>query len=107
MSMSQTTAPAASSSPPAPPVTQKDGRTKQRSLGRRLLGRPEVGALIAAVLVYLFFFAAAPSFRETSALATVLYQASVMGIMALPVVNADRRLLGIVHLHDLLRAHAV
>ncbi|MEH0416957.1 ABC transporter permease [Streptomyces sp. B21-083] len=83
--MSQTTAPAASSSPPAPPATQKDGRTSQRSLGRRLLGRPEVGALIAAILVYLFFFAAAPSFRETSALATVLYQASVMGIMALPV----------------------
>jgi simple sugar transport system permease protein len=85
MSMSQTTAPAASSSPPAPPVTHKDGRTNQRSLGRRLLARPEVGALIAAIGVYLFFFAAAPSFRETSALATVLYQASVMGIMALPV----------------------
>ncbi|WP_330286284.1 ABC transporter permease [Streptomyces sp. NBC_00576] len=83
--MSQTTAPAASSSPPAPPVTHKDGRTNQRSLGRRLLARPEVGALIAAIGVYLFFFAAAPSFRETSALATVLYQASVMGIMALPV----------------------
>jgi simple sugar transport system permease protein len=35
--------------------------------------------------VYVFFFAVAPSFRETSSLATVLYQASVMGIMALPV----------------------
>jgi len=85
MSMSRTTAPAASSSPPARPATQKDGRTSRRSLGRRLLGRPEVGALIAAILVYVFFFAVAPSFRETSALATVLYQASVMGIMALPV----------------------
>ncbi|WP_307630076.1 ABC transporter permease [Streptomyces turgidiscabies] len=83
--MSQTSAPAASSSPPARPATQKDGRTSRRSLGRRLLGRPEVGALIAAILVYVFFFAVAPSFRETSALATVLYQASVMGIMALPV----------------------
>ncbi|KOV61413.1 ribose ABC transporter permease [Streptomyces sp. NRRL WC-3618] len=83
--MGQTTAPAASSSPPARPATQKDGRTSRRSLGRRLLGRPEVGALIAAILVYVFFFAVAPSFRETSALATVLYQASVMGIMALPV----------------------
>jgi arabinose-5-phosphate isomerase len=29
------------------------------------------------------------------------------GIMALPVVDAERRLLGIVHLHDLLRANAV
>ncbi|MEW2118829.1 ABC transporter permease [Streptomyces sp. NPDC005474] len=83
--MGQTTAPAASSSPPAQPATQKDGRTSRRSLGRRLLGRPEVGALIAAILVYVFFFSVAPSFRETSALATVLYQASVMGIMALPV----------------------
>jgi arabinose-5-phosphate isomerase len=29
------------------------------------------------------------------------------GIMALPVVDAEKRLLGIVHLHDLLRAGAV
>jgi len=29
------------------------------------------------------------------------------GIMALPVVDAERRLLGIVHLHDLMRAGAV
>jgi arabinose-5-phosphate isomerase len=29
------------------------------------------------------------------------------GIMALPVVGAERRLLGLVHLHDLLRAHAI
>ncbi|MFD3454608.1 ABC transporter permease [Streptomyces sp. NPDC058691] len=62
-----------------------DGRTSERSLLRRSLARPEIGALIAAVGVYLFFFAVAPSFREASSLATVLYQASVMGIMALPV----------------------
>ncbi|MER6160069.1 ABC transporter permease, partial [Streptomyces sp. NPDC001868] len=84
--MTQTTAPAASSSSsPAPPAAQKDGRTAQRSLWRRLLARPEVGALIAAIGVYAFFFAVAPSFREAGSLATVLYQASVMGIMALPV----------------------
>ncbi|MGW3654170.1 ABC transporter permease subunit, partial [Streptomyces sp. NPDC000878] len=82
--MTQQAAPAVTT-PPAPPVSRKDGRTAERSLGRRVLARPEVGALIAAIGVYLFFFAAAPSFRETSALATVLYQASVMGIMALPV----------------------
>uniref|UniRef100_A0AAU2AAU1 Xylose transport system permease protein XylH n=1 Tax=Streptomyces sp. NBC_00093 TaxID=2975649 RepID=A0AAU2AAU1_9ACTN len=84
MSMTQQAAPAVTT-PPAPPVSQKDGRTAERSLGRRVLARPEVGALIAAIGVYLFFFAAAPAFRETSALSTVLYQASVMGIMALPV----------------------
>ncbi|MET7703306.1 MULTISPECIES: ABC transporter permease [unclassified Streptomyces] len=83
--MSQATAPAASSSSPAPPAAEKDGRTAQQSLGRRLLARPEVGALIAAVGVYVFFFVAAPSFRDAGALSTVLYQASVMGIMAIPV----------------------
>ncbi|MBA2946023.1 ABC transporter permease [Streptomyces himalayensis] len=83
--MTQATAPATSPSSPASPAAPKDGRTAQRSLGRRLLARPEVGALIAAVGVYIFFFAAAPSFRDASALSTVLYQASVMGIMALPV----------------------
>lgn len=83
--MTHATAPAASPSSPAPPAVQKDGRATERSLGRRLLGRPEVGALIAAIGVYVFFFAVAPSFREASSLATVLYQASVMGIMAIPV----------------------
>jgi arabinose-5-phosphate isomerase len=29
------------------------------------------------------------------------------GIMALPVIDGDRRVLGIVHLHDLMRAGAV
>ncbi|KPI10548.1 ABC-type transporter, integral membrane subunit [Actinobacteria bacterium OK074] len=84
MEMTQTTALATSSPSPAP-AAEKDGRTAGRSLSRRLLARPEVGALNAAVGVYLFFFAVAPAFREVGALSTVLYQASVMGIMALPV----------------------
>ncbi|KPI19008.1 ABC-type transporter, integral membrane subunit [Actinobacteria bacterium OK074] len=83
--MTQATAPATSPSSSAQPAGEKDGRTARRSLGRRLLARPEVGAFIAAVGVYLFFFAVAPSFRDVGALSTVLYQASVMGIMALPV----------------------
>ncbi|MET9384458.1 ABC transporter permease [Streptomyces sp. NPDC002928] len=83
--MTQATAPAASSSSPASPAGRKDGRTARRSLWRRLLARPEVGALIAAIGVYVFFFVAAPSFRDAGALSTVLYQASVMGIMTLPV----------------------
>jgi arabinose-5-phosphate isomerase len=29
------------------------------------------------------------------------------GIMAMPVIDPDRRLVGLVHLHDLLRANAV
>jgi arabinose-5-phosphate isomerase len=42
---------------------------------------------------------------ETLAAAAV-YQMEAHGIMALPVVDGDRRLLGIVHLHDLMRAGA-
>ncbi len=39
--------------------------------------------------------------------AAAVYQMETHGIMALPVVDEERRLLGIVHLHDLLRAGAV
>jgi arabinose-5-phosphate isomerase len=39
--------------------------------------------------------------------AAAVYQMETHGIMALPVVDDDRRLLGMVHLHDLMRAGAV
>lgn len=39
--------------------------------------------------------------------AAAVFQMETHGIMALPVVDPERRLLGIVHLHDLLRAGAV
>jgi arabinose-5-phosphate isomerase len=39
--------------------------------------------------------------------AAAVYVMETHGIMALPVVAADRRLVGLVHLHDLLRANAV
>jgi arabinose-5-phosphate isomerase len=39
--------------------------------------------------------------------AAAVYQMETHGIMALPVVDPARRLIGIVHLHDLLRAGAV
>src|SRR5690606_26444797 len=39
--------------------------------------------------------------------AAAVYQMETHGIMALPVVTGEQRLLGIVHLHDLLRANAV
>jgi simple sugar transport system permease protein len=84
MATAHTQAPPAGGPPVSAPAA-KDGRTAQRSLLRRLLGRPEIGALIAAIGVYAFFFAVAPSFRQADSLATVLYQASTMGIMALPV----------------------
>jgi simple sugar transport system permease protein len=51
----------------------------------RLLARPEIGALVAAIVIYIFFFALAPSFREAPAFFTVLYQASTIGIVAVGV----------------------
>ena len=39
--------------------------------------------------------------------AAAVYLMETHGIMALPVIDQERRLLGIVHLHDLLRAGAV
>jgi simple sugar transport system permease protein len=51
----------------------------------RRLATPETGALAGAVLVYLFFFAVAPPFRDLSALSTVLYVSSIYGIPALAV----------------------
>jgi simple sugar transport system permease protein len=85
MTMTQTTAPATGSPSPAPPAAQKDGRTSERPLAIRLLARPEVGVFLGAVAVYVFFFAAAPAVRDGSSMATVLYQSSTIGIMALPV----------------------
>ncbi|MBY8885861.1 ABC transporter permease [Streptomyces sp. PTM05] len=67
------------------PATAPGARTTRRSLPRRVLARPEVGALIGALAVYLFFFAVAPPFRQMDSLATVLYQSSTIGIVALPV----------------------
>ena len=39
----------------------------------RLLARPEIGAFIAAVVIYIFFFIVAPAFRSPEAFSTMLY----------------------------------
>ncbi|MEU0071098.1 ABC transporter permease [Streptomyces sp. NPDC006332] len=82
--MTQQAEPAVSA-PPAPGPKQSDGRTSQRPLVLRLLARPEVGVFLGAAAVYVFFLIAAPPVREGSAMSTVLYQSSTIGIMALPV----------------------
>ncbi|MFJ7899524.1 ABC transporter permease [Streptomyces sp. NPDC096198] len=82
MSRQATGAPAA---PPSSGPGERDGRTARRPLVLRMLARPEVGVLLGAVAVFVFFCAAAPTFRTGSAMATVLYQSSTIGIMALPV----------------------
>ncbi|MDH6696535.1 ABC transporter permease [Streptomyces griseoviridis] len=84
MSMTQQAEPAVTR-PPAPGPRATDGRTAQRPLVLRLLARPEVGVFLGAVAVFVFFLIAAPAVRQGSSMATVLYQSSTIGIMALPV----------------------
>ncbi|MGX2993747.1 ABC transporter permease [Streptomyces sp. JNUCC 64] len=61
------------------------GRPARRSPLRTLLGRPELGSVVGALAVFLFFAVVADSFLRVSSLSTVLYAASVIGIMAVPV----------------------
>ncbi len=55
------------------------------SLFPRLLGRPELGAIVAAVVIYIFFFAVSSSFRSVNALSLVLSQSAIVGIVAVAV----------------------
>ncbi|MEU8569793.1 ABC transporter permease [Streptomyces pathocidini] len=66
---------------PAP----EDERLLRPSLLRRLMGRPELGAVVGAAAVFVFFSLAADSFLRASSLSTVLYASSIFGIMAVPV----------------------
>jgi len=59
-----------------------DERVKERNRIQRLLIRPEMGALIGAVAIFIFFAVVAAPFRSPEALATVLYASSTIGIMA-------------------------
>src|SRR5688500_5541556 len=69
-----------SSAPPATPP----GRS-EKSMVARVLGRPEVGALAAAIVIFCFFYAVAAPFRTLPALATILYASSTIGIVAVGV----------------------
>jgi simple sugar transport system permease protein len=69
---------------PAPASSAVQGRTAQ-PLSARLLGRPEVGALLAAIAIYIFFFIVAPPFRDFTSFTTVLYASSQVGIVAVAV----------------------
>lgn len=52
---------------------------------KRLLKRPETGALGGAILVFTLFFVMAPPFRQLPAFSTVLYQSATIGIPAIAV----------------------
>jgi simple sugar transport system permease protein len=66
-------------------VVAADERVERSSLLHRLVARPEVGALTGAVGVFVFFASFAPVFVQPQSLATVLYGASTIGIMAVAV----------------------
>jgi simple sugar transport system permease protein len=70
-----------------PPQAAPSEASNRVSLGlsNRLLARPEVGALVAAVVIFIFFLIVAPAFRSADSLFTVLYQASTIGIVAVAV----------------------
>jgi simple sugar transport system permease protein len=70
--------------PSAARPAQPAGRA-EKSLISRVLGRPEVGALAAAIVIFAFFYAVAPTFRTLPALATILYASSTIGIVAVGV----------------------
>ena len=70
----------------APAGAQTDSSNRvQQGLLSRLLARPEIGALVAAVAIYIFFFVVADTFRLPASFFTVLYQSSTIGIVAVAV----------------------
>jgi simple sugar transport system permease protein len=86
MSSSVATQPSAQppSQPPAPGASTPPVR-EPRSLLSRTLARPEIGALAAAIVIFLFFYAVAPTFRSLPAASTYLYASSTIGIVAVGV----------------------
>ncbi|CAL9599893.1 ABC transporter permease [Streptomyces sp. enrichment culture] len=69
--------------------TTADGRADERLVRtsplRKLLSRPELGSVVGAIAVFVFFAIVADSFLRASSLSTVLYASSTIGIMAVPV----------------------
>ena len=79
--MSQTT----QSAPPTGRAPAEASNRVKLGLSNRLLARPEVGAAVAAIVIFVFFLIVAPAFRSPESFFTVLYQASTIGIVAVGV----------------------
>ena len=69
--------------PPSAPAEASNRVTLGWS--NRLLARPEIGALVAAIVIFIFFLIVAPAFRSPASFFTVLYQSSTIGIVAVGV----------------------
>ena len=74
-----------SSTVTAPHAPVVDERVAKRNPFQKLLARAEVGALVGAIALFIFFASVAPTFTQPNALATVLYGSSTIGIMAVGV----------------------
>ena len=70
--------------PPSAAPAEESNRVKL-GLSNRLLARPEIGALVAAIVIFIFFLIVAPAFRSPESFFTVLYQSSTIGIVAVGV----------------------
>lgn len=68
-----------------PRGARADERVIQVGLLRRLLRRPELGAVGGAVVVFIFFAIEAPAFGTHDGIANFLDPASTLGLMAVPV----------------------
>lgn len=62
-----------------------DRRVGRQALWKKVLKRPEVGALGGVVLVFVFFYLIAPPFRQLAAFTNVLYVSATLGIPAVAV----------------------
>jgi simple sugar transport system permease protein len=62
-----------------------DERVREQNKLQRLLIRPEMGAAVGAIGIFIFFLILAPPFRSPESMATVLYASSTIGIMAVGV----------------------
>jgi simple sugar transport system permease protein len=72
-------------SPPSTVTASEPSNRVTLGLSNRILARPEVGALVAAILIFIFFLVSAPAFRSGESFFTVLYQSSTIGIVAVAV----------------------
>jgi simple sugar transport system permease protein len=68
-----------------PPKAPEAPAQVKRSWASRVMTRPEIGAVAAAIAIFIFFFAIAPAFRTLPSFSTVLYAASTIGIVAVGV----------------------
>jgi simple sugar transport system permease protein len=70
---------------PSPPAPSEASNRVTLGWTNRLLARPEIGALVAAIVIFVFFLIVAPAFRSPASFFTVLYQSSTIGIVAVGV----------------------